>query len=115
MRPAAYPWSFPEDMVLRPPAGRNLATKSSKTTKEAVFCGLCAFCGKHKFPAPILPMSEPSANKHRTFFSIHQRAFCGYHKDLATASQHKVALQEKTMAANHLISLCRLHQMCIMH
>jgi hypothetical protein len=42
-------------------------------------------------------MSEPSANKHLPIFRIHQSAFCGYHKDLATASQHKVALQEKTM------------------
>ena len=32
-------------------------------------------------------------------FGIHQSGFCGYHKDLATANLHKVALQEKTMDA----------------
>jgi hypothetical protein len=42
-------------------------------------------------------MAEPLANKHSPIFGIHQSAFCGYHKDLATASQLKVALQEKTM------------------
>jgi hypothetical protein len=43
-------------------------------------------------------MSISSANISLPNFSILKSGFCGYHKDLATARLHKVALQEKTMA-----------------
>ncbi len=48
-------------------------------------------------------MSISSANQTFPNFSILKSGFCGYHKDLATASLHNMALQEKTMETMRLL------------